>query len=393
MWPIMTVNITGGTSNSLPTSGGVTTIEARIDPLAKTKPTKRHVVLLIDTSGSMAGDKIDNAKNGAGSALGKLDKEDYVSVLGFDTEVQTVLPIDSWSNIDQKGANKELTNIDSGGGTDIYKGLENARDQLIEHAPNDSEAVKRIILLSDGQDRFDPETYRDLAEEYNECGISIMAAGIGGGYDEEVMLALANGSGGVPADLSQEDIDAFLDETVSDTDQVIVPNPELKIHPAHGFILDDKTVFFDAPKIEQREIDHDQSPPSVGLPELQVGDPHRLTFKILGQPKAGGLSYEIATLRVEDGSGSRVAETTVDVDYTDQAGLERVDIEENRAIAEVTVGIQDPETSETEVREKIKEIEDQGWIDTADELKQKLNTAEEAGGIIRVGKNRLDTED
>lgn len=386
----MTIDINGTVSRSLPASGGETTVEVRIDPMAKAKPTSRHVVLLIDTSGSMSGQKIENAKEGATKALNELADEDFVSIVGFDSGLEVVLPMTRWGDIDQDSAKRDVGNINSGGGTDIYKGLEKARDHLIEDTPNGSGAVKRIILLSDGQDRYDPPTYRDLAADYDEEGISIMAAGIGSAYDEAVMLALANASGGTPADLSEDDIDEFLGETVSDTDQVIVPNPELEIDPAQGFILNSDEIYFDAPKIEQRTIDTNEMPAVVGLPELQVDESHRLTFEALGQPKSGGMIHKLADLRVFDENQSVIGETTVEVEYKDQAGIQKAAVEKNRAAARITTAIQDPTVSKEQVTDSIDELEDKGWTDTANDLKEKLSTADEDGGIIRISKSRLD---
>lgn len=385
----MTVTIDGTVSRSLPGSGGVTTVEARIDPVAKTKPTTRHVVVLVDTSGSMAGQKIENAKRGATEALEKLADEDFISIVGFDQALDVVLPVTRWGGIDQDEAKTDVSDIESGGGTDIYKGLERARDHLLEEMPDETRAVKRIVLLSDGQDRYEPATYRDLAEEFDEEGISIMTAGIGSGYDEAVMLALANASGGIPADLSEDDISEFLSETVGDTDQVILSNPELEIELAQGFILNNDEAYFDAPIFKRRTIDTGEAPASVGLPELQVGESHRLTFELLGQPRSVGVSHELADLRVVDENASVVAETSVEVEYTGQPGIERAVVEKNRAAAEVTVDIQKPDVSKAEVEDAIDDIEEQGWTDTATDLKATLNTADE-DGIISVSENRLD---
>ena len=383
----MTVDIDAVASKSLPSSGGVTTVEAMLDPVAITKPTTRHVGLLVDTSGSMAGQKIENAKNGATQALRVLDEDDYVSIVGFDSAVETILPMSRWGDVDQRSAENDVTRIDSGGGTDIYKGLETVRDQLIEDAPSDPAATKRIVLLSDGQDRYDPSTYRNLAAEFDEDGISIMAAGIGSAYDESVMLALANASGGTPADLSEDDIDQFLEETVSETEDVVASNPELSIEPARGFIVNDEPAYFDAPKTERRAVDTDESTATVALPELQIGQPHRFTFEMLGQPKPTGLTHDLATLRVHDSTGTVLGETDVTVEYVEEGKIERVEVEKARAAAKVTTDILNPDVSEDEVTAGIEALEERGWTDTANDLKRKRNQADSSGGLIRLSRS------
>jgi len=60
----MAIGINARVSRSLAASGGVTTVEVGLEPTAKTKPSKRHVALLIDTSGSMKGQKYKTRKRG-----------------------------------------------------------------------------------------------------------------------------------------------------------------------------------------------------------------------------------------------------------------------------------------------------------------------------------------
>ncbi|WP_227134621.1 vWA domain-containing protein [Halorubellus salinus] len=385
----MTIEIDGEVSRSLPTSGGTTTVEVTLTPQSKTQPTTRHVTLLIDTSMSMFGTKLENAKSGAKQALKELTDDDYVSVVGFDSELQMVLPMTQWGTADQKDVTKDIDSIEATGGTDIYKGLEKAREQLVKEAPMEAGAVKRIILLSDGQDRYDASTYRNLAAEFDDEGLSIIAAGIGGGYDEEVMLALANASGGTPVDLSEDAIDQFIKQTVRETDSVIAPNPKLEIAPTQGFIINDAPALFDAPKTERRDINRDPSPPTLSLPELQVSHPHRLTFEVLGQPRTAGYTEELATLRVLDSLGNVLGETDVEIDYAEEAGLQRADIEKTRATAKVTSDIQDSEVSKAAVTTEIDKIKDKGWKDTAEQLEERLTESEQDGGLIRVGKSKL----
>jgi Ca-activated chloride channel family protein len=379
----MTVDITADVSRTLSGSGGETTVEVTLEPRAETAPTTRHLSLLIDTSQSMSGNKIENAKQGAKEALEELDGNDYVSVVGFDSNVEVVLPMQKWGDANHDAVASDIDAIVASNGTDIYKGLETARDQLIEDAPRKSHAAKRIVLLSDGQDRYDPATYRELAEGYEKEGLSIIAAGVGYEYDAEVILALANASGGAPIDLSEEDIDQFLTETVSDTGNVIAPNPELKIDIEREFIIADESAYFDAPNTEHRDIDTEASSSRLGLPELEAGEKHQFTFPVLGQPKPIGLTYPLADLRVLDSTGSLLAETSVEVDYCDDAGIVQADVERRRGIAKVKSAVQDPGITDVEVDSRLGELRERGWTDEADKLEGRKGKIERPGDLIR----------
>jgi hypothetical protein len=89
-------------------------------------------------------------------------------------------------------------------------------------------------------------------------------------------------------------------------------------------------------------------------------------------------------------SGSELAETTVAVEYADTGGLERADIEKARSMASVTTDIQDPDTSDGEVRTAIDKIEERGWKKTAESLEGKLKTASEDGDLIKISKSDID---
>lgn len=388
----MTVNIDAAVSKVLSSSGGETTVEVTLDPVAKAKPTTRHVALLIDTSFSMDGEKIQNARSGVKQALQELDDDDYVSIVGFDSSVEIVVPMTRWDKVDQTDVEADIEAIEASNGTDIYKGLEKTHDQLVNNTPDNPRAVKRIILLSDGQDRYEPETYRDLAAEYDEDGLSIIAAGVGRAYEEAVILALANASGGEPVDLSEEAINQFLEETVGSTENVLASNPVLEIDPEQGFIVQDETAYFEAPTTEKRAIDTDTTPNTLALPELEVGTQQRFTFTVLGQPKSAGLTHDLATLRVRDATDSILAETTASVEYTAEGGLARGDIERTRAAAKVRVDIQDPNVSKTRVKEEIARLRDNDWNDTAAELERDLERVDEDGGLIRVSKAKADPD-
>lgn len=386
----MTITIDGTVSRSLPSSGGKTTLEVRIDPVAKTKATTRHVVLLVDTSGSMSGQKIENARRGVTEALGTLSDSDLVSVVGFDGSPEIIFPVSRWEKTNEEAAKQRLEDVETGGGTDIYKALERARDQLLNEMPHNTHAVKRIVLLSDGQDRYNPSTYRDLAAEFNEDGVSIVAAGIGSEYDEAVLLALANASGGEAADLSEEDISEFLTATVSNTEKVMQSNPRLNIELAQGFMFNSDQVYFDAPTVKQKTVDTDTSSLTVGLPELQIGKPHRLTVELLGQPKPVGMSYKLAELRVVDQNASVIADARVEVEYVNQAVVTHPAVTKHRAAAEITTDIQNPDIPNKKVADTIDKLDTKGWTQTAQDLRAKLNTADKAGGIIQISESRLD---
>jgi Ca-activated chloride channel family protein len=127
------------------------------------------IVLVIDRSGSMAGRKLDLAKEGAAQSFATLDENDQIGVIAFDLGATWVLPLQpkpsAGTFLQQVGS------ISPGGGTDLRPGLEQAVDAL-----EATEAkIKHVVLLTDGQAA---RNYDDIAQQMREAGITLSTVGI-----------------------------------------------------------------------------------------------------------------------------------------------------------------------------------------------------------------------
>ncbi len=127
------------------------------------------LVLVIDRSGSMAGQKLDLAKEGAAQAFVTLDERDQIGVIAFDTSASWAVPLQPKPAADEfLGA---VGGIALGGGTDLRPGLAMATEAL-EQA---NARIKHIVILTDGQaDR----NYDDVVERMQAAGITLTSVGI-----------------------------------------------------------------------------------------------------------------------------------------------------------------------------------------------------------------------
>jgi len=86
--------------------------------------------------------------------------------------------------------------LEAGGSTDLYGGWVHGAESLTEVA---GEGLKRVILLSDG---FANQGVTDTAEITKQCarwaarGISTSTYGLGDGFNEDLMVAMARAGGG-----------------------------------------------------------------------------------------------------------------------------------------------------------------------------------------------------
>jgi uncharacterized membrane protein len=146
------------------------------------------MVVVLDRSGSMAGSKMDLAKEATKAPLGLLKEEDLFGVLTFDYNFQWAVKIEQVKNKDEMI--QTISRIVATGNTNIYPALREAYEQL---QPISSE-TKHIILLSDGQ--TPAEDFRGLATEMLKDKITVSTVAVTAASDRVLLENIANWGGG-----------------------------------------------------------------------------------------------------------------------------------------------------------------------------------------------------
>lgn len=148
--------------------------------------------LVLDRSGSMEGEKMDNLKEAVGYVADHLSDNDLVSVTIFDDQVETLIP-------NQPAKNREeiksmLAKVIPRGGTQISDGLKAGMDEVKKGFSKDR--VNHILLLTDGQTWDDEEACLTLSDAAGQQGIAITSIGIGEDWNEKLLLQIAERSHG-----------------------------------------------------------------------------------------------------------------------------------------------------------------------------------------------------
>lgn len=102
------------------------------------------LVLIIDSSGSMSGDRIDLAKEVARLAISHLRPQDKVGIVEFFGGKRWAAPIQSAANLSV--VHRALARLTAGGGTKLYPAVEEAAFTL----RNIHTRSKHVLILSDG---------------------------------------------------------------------------------------------------------------------------------------------------------------------------------------------------------------------------------------------------
>lgn len=157
-----------------------------------------NLALVIDRSGSMHGQKLSYARKAARFLAGELTSRDRLAIVTFDDEVTVIVP--SRPVNDPQLFFSAINAIDSGGGTALFDGWVAGATQVANHL--DPAQLNRVLLLSDGQANHGLTDQGEIAEKVSGLtanGISTSAFGLGHGFDEDLMSALATAGDGTLA--------------------------------------------------------------------------------------------------------------------------------------------------------------------------------------------------
>ena len=154
-----------------------------------------NVAIVLDRSGSMQGDKIQQAREAAIGALDMLNANDIVSIIAYDSDVNVLVPATKLTDKEQVA--NIIRAIQPGGNTALFGGVSKGAAEVRKFM--DDKHVNRVILLSDGLANVGPSApgeLGDLGASMKKENISVSTLGLGLGYNEDLMVALAGKSGG-----------------------------------------------------------------------------------------------------------------------------------------------------------------------------------------------------
>ena len=205
---------------AIPTTGGTLDVLVRVQAIAQPAPppgegkkaagrAPLRLALVVDRSGSMDGEPLDEAVRCVEHIASRLTPRDELAVVLYDDQVQVPLPLSAAG--DPARVRAALDGVRSGGSTDLHAGwLAGARQLEAGGRLRAAEAggvaadktgngLSRVILLSDGQANaglLDAARIEQQCAHWLEHGVSTTTVGLGRGFNEELMLAMARAGGG-----------------------------------------------------------------------------------------------------------------------------------------------------------------------------------------------------
>ncbi|MBC8262986.1 MAG: VWA domain-containing protein [Anaerolineales bacterium] len=163
--------------------------------------TKRHtnVYLVVDTSGSMRGDKLANAQEALRVFLDQIKGDlERVGLVEFSSQVNNIIPLDELSR-NRADLTAAIEELEAGGDTALLDAINAAYVRLQEL--NDSERINAIVAMTDGRENHSSISSRELTQKMragNESGVPIVVFCIAYGDDADyrTLEALAEATDG-----------------------------------------------------------------------------------------------------------------------------------------------------------------------------------------------------
>ena len=156
-----------------------------------------NIFLVFDKSGSMQGEKIGQALNGAVQFVEEMDRKDWLSWLPFDDGLYQGIEGPK-SEIGEQLQN-DIRSTTARGATALYDAIAQAYQSLEERREVQGDTARYgIMVLSDGKDTNSQHTTLAMLEEMlrpiegEPTGIQVHTIGIGDDADDQVLTKIAN---------------------------------------------------------------------------------------------------------------------------------------------------------------------------------------------------------
>jgi len=170
---------------------------ARMPSLDNESVAATDLVVVLDRSGSMEGQKLNDARQAIIRLLDQFGPEDRLALVTYSNGVQARSSLVPMNEANRRQLTAVVEQVNAGGGTNLEGGLTRGIDMLMP--PPSAGRQRKVILISDGlanQGITDTEALGRLASAAVENRFSISTVGVGLDFNEMLMTAIADHGAG-----------------------------------------------------------------------------------------------------------------------------------------------------------------------------------------------------
>lgn len=358
-----------------------------------------NVSFVLDRSGSMKGDKIDRVRRATTRAMAMLDAQDIASVVIFDHRTEVLIP--AGPVVNEREVQEKISRVRDAGGTKIAPALEKGLREIEKGGPN---AIRRLVLLTDGQTESEGDCLRQ-ADEAGRRGVPITALGVGKDWNEDLLIDVANRSGGTADYIDQPDkIVDYFQNTVQRAQATAIHNAALTLRLVQG--ITPRAVWQVIPLISNlgyRPVsDRDVS---VALGEIETGSGRTLLIELLVDPRPAGqyrigqaeVSYDVPLLGLQ-GERTRadvMLTFTADAALAAQVSAPVMNIVEKVSAFKLqTRALQDLQSGDVtgatqKLQSAVTRLLSQGEVELAQTMQQEISNLQQSGQLSSEGQKTM----
>jgi Ca-activated chloride channel family protein len=214
------------------------------DRLDKAKVLPKDIVFVLDTSGSMVGEKMEQAKNGLKFCLQQLNENDRFNLIPFSTEVRPMsekLLKASKDNVQK--ALKTVEELEATGGTNISEAVATA---LANDFTDDPGRARLIVFMTDGLPTTGitemPQILKDV-KTANAKKVRIFSFGVGHDVNTHLLDKMSGEWDGTSTYVQpKEDIEVKVSDFYTKVKNPVMTDIEFDFGPAQAHSLYPKKV-------------------------------------------------------------------------------------------------------------------------------------------------------
>lgn len=150
-----------------------------------------NLAIVIDRSGSMSGQPLNEAKACAIMMVKQMHADDRIAVVTYDNEAELVVPSTLCANKQEIISSIEM--ISEGGMTALHAGWLMGAEEVAKNKAENS--LNRVLLLSDGnanQGLTDIGQIKSQCAQLADAGVATSTYGLGHDFNETLMIEMAS---------------------------------------------------------------------------------------------------------------------------------------------------------------------------------------------------------
>ncbi len=199
------------------------------------------LVIVLDRSGSMAGDKIAHARSSVRELMSHLRSEDRFSLVTYASESRIDVPLTHFQGSGRITIDRRVDQVVTGGGTNMSGGLDLGLS-LVE-AARSVDRVPHLILISDGLANEGDASQHGLTTRAGRAArgeFMLSTIGVGADFNEQMMIAIADaGTGNYYYVRHAEDLRSVFAREFDAARGTVATGLTLRIEPRSGVGVSD----------------------------------------------------------------------------------------------------------------------------------------------------------